>query len=267
MVARGGVTPVTLPVTCGPTLFLNEQTKSNQSINCIRHPAGDDMAERPSPDNSYRKGELRNTMSVSMSSEKQQAANRANAQLSTGPVTPEGKLTSSLNGTTHGLAAARISPRDLEGQARRAALIAAYTDHYRPANQVEADAVVDLAAARTRIEKIEDALADTPIMNIYDTGCFALLMRYLREARRVYERARKLLEEARMVPDRQDLAQAAAQTRIVAMEMRADEPLRSELASLRRELFTSWRQARRRRSCDPAQPSTPPSPAPSSTPM
>ena len=40
---------------------------------------------------------------VSMSSPKQLAANQANSQLSTGPKTPEGKATSSLNAVKTGL--------------------------------------------------------------------------------------------------------------------------------------------------------------------
>jgi hypothetical protein len=43
-----------------------------------------------------------------MSSEKQIAANRANAQKSTGPRTPEGKAVVSLNSLTHGIRCSRV---------------------------------------------------------------------------------------------------------------------------------------------------------------
>jgi hypothetical protein len=40
-----------------------------------------------------------------MTRQERRAINRANAKLSTGPASPEGKTTSSANATTHGLAA------------------------------------------------------------------------------------------------------------------------------------------------------------------
>ena len=56
-----------------------------------------------------------------MSSEARQTANAANARLSTGPSTEEGKARSSQNARTHGLTAARlvIAPEDGRPPKRR----------------------------------------------------------------------------------------------------------------------------------------------------
>src|SRR5690349_10676445 len=61
----------------------------------------------------YSEAERKTTMSVSAA---RQTANAANAQLSTGPRTPEGKAHSSANARKHGLIAADllIGPEDRE---------------------------------------------------------------------------------------------------------------------------------------------------------
>jgi hypothetical protein len=82
-------------------------------------------------------------------SERQLAANRANARKNTGPKTPEGKAVSRFNGLKHGLCAANVClPGDdtLEYERDRQD----YLDYYRPANRVEFDLVEDIFAARWR---------------------------------------------------------------------------------------------------------------------
>ena len=84
-----------------------------------------------------------------MATDKQIAANRANAQKSTGPKTPEGKLISSLNNTRHGMLAKSLLIRG-ESPERFRAMLATYYLHFKPLNAAE-NALVDiLAAARWR---------------------------------------------------------------------------------------------------------------------
>jgi hypothetical protein len=92
--------------------------------------------------------------------ERQLAANRANAQKCTGPKTPEGKACTRFNGLKHGLCAANVclpGEDDEEYERRRRA----YVDFYQPASLIEWDLVEDLVAARwrkNRIIKVEQNL-------------------------------------------------------------------------------------------------------------
>lgn len=73
-------------------------------------------------------------------SQKKVEANRRNAQLSTGPTSPEGKKTSSLNASKHGLLVKDvvITTRDnKEDQAEFDDLLAEMRDWYRPVGIVE----------------------------------------------------------------------------------------------------------------------------------
>jgi hypothetical protein len=102
-----------------------------------------------------------------MATKKQTAANRRNARKSTGPKTPEGRATSSMNALRHGLRARKVVLRD-ENQDDYEHLHAGFQDLYRPQNVAEQH-LVDLAAiaqwklARAdAFEKGCDAKADTP---------------------------------------------------------------------------------------------------------
>jgi hypothetical protein len=80
----------------------------------------------------------------------QLAANRANAQKSTGPTTPGGKRNSSQNALTHGFLARSIL---LPGESpdRFHALLASYTTQFLPASQDEHDLIETMAVCRWRI--------------------------------------------------------------------------------------------------------------------
>jgi regulator of protease activity HflC (stomatin/prohibitin superfamily) len=66
-----------------------------------------------------------------MSTPEKIAANHANAQLSTGPVTPEGKRTSSRNATKHGFTGLSLVVSEPEREAYEAH-VAAYLSSYNP---------------------------------------------------------------------------------------------------------------------------------------
>jgi hypothetical protein len=79
-----------------------------------------------------------------MISDKQLAANRLNAQRSTGPRSAEGKTATRFNALKHGMdAASTVIPG--EDPAELEALIASYHDQFQPANPAEAYFVDTLA--------------------------------------------------------------------------------------------------------------------------
>jgi hypothetical protein len=82
--------------------------------------------------------------------EQQLAANRANAQKSTGPRTPEGKRNSSRNAISRGsLASAVVLPDEAAGAFY--SLLRSYTRQFEPASQDEYDLVETMAVCRWRI--------------------------------------------------------------------------------------------------------------------
>jgi hypothetical protein len=78
-------------------------------------------------------------------SEKQLAANRANAQKSTGPKTQTGKARSAMNSIKHGLATATVTIVRLEDPKEVGRLIADAVAVYRPVNSQELRAVERIA--------------------------------------------------------------------------------------------------------------------------
>jgi hypothetical protein len=75
--------------------------------------------------------------------------NRENAQHSTGPKTPEGKLRSSLNALRHGLTGQVVVMRDEDMQAYERHVLS-FTDEYNPQGATEANLVQALADAAWR---------------------------------------------------------------------------------------------------------------------
>ncbi len=87
------------------------------------------------------------------------AANRANAQHSTGPRTAAGKQRSSLNALRHGLTAATpILPS--EDPAAYQAHRRAFLDEYQPATPTETQLVIELADTSWRLNRIPRLEAD-----------------------------------------------------------------------------------------------------------
>ena len=83
----------------------------------------------------------------------QLAANRANAQLSTGPKTPEGKATASLNAVKTALTGRTVLlPSDDAAEYERH--IRAYQDELKPVSQRESDLVQSIADTAWRLRRI-----------------------------------------------------------------------------------------------------------------
>jgi hypothetical protein len=71
-----------------------------------------------------------------MTSERQAAANRRNAQLSTGPRTPEGREISSRNSQQHGVLSQRVTT-DVEGNEIYERMLSSFMDEYGPRSETE----------------------------------------------------------------------------------------------------------------------------------
>jgi hypothetical protein len=90
-------------------------------------------------------------------SERKAAANRANAQRSTGPRTPKGKAASSLNALRHGILARAAFNLTIEGEERRAefdALVAGLAQEFQPRTMSEHMTVQQLAGCYWRLAKV-----------------------------------------------------------------------------------------------------------------
>ena len=83
--------------------------------------------------------------------DKQLAANRANAAKSTGPRTPEGKARAALNSRKHGLSASTFTAVRLEDREELENLIADAVEYYRPLNSQEQFAVERIALCQLSI--------------------------------------------------------------------------------------------------------------------
>lgn len=105
-----------------------------------------------------------------MPTEKQLAANRLNAQKSTGPKTPEGKARVADNALTHGLTAARpvLDSEDLADYDR---FRAGMTARLAPAGHIEtllADRAINLAWRLQRVQNYETFILDNLIKSAAD---------------------------------------------------------------------------------------------------
>jgi hypothetical protein len=88
-----------------------------------------------------------------VATEKQFAANRQNAQKSTGPKTPEGRAAIRLNGVKHGLTAETIVLKG-ESQADFTNLMDSYGAEHAPTTPTEEALVVQLGLAAWRLRRL-----------------------------------------------------------------------------------------------------------------
>src|ERR1700730_10844079 len=106
-------------------------------------------------------------------SEKQFAANRANASHSTGPRTPEGKARSAQNSRKHGFTASHFAVVRLEELEEVAHLRADLIAIYQPVNSQELFAIERIALAQQatlRIARLESGLLTSCLNEALDTS-------------------------------------------------------------------------------------------------
>src|SRR5260370_16030707 len=104
-----------------------------------------------------------------MSTEKQIAANRINAQKSTGPSTPEGRAAVRLNGVKHGLTAQTLVLKG-ESESDFTALLDSYEAEHEPATPTEEALVLQLAIATWRLRRLYHAEAGYYTYKLKDTA-------------------------------------------------------------------------------------------------
>jgi hypothetical protein len=88
-----------------------------------------------------------------VATDKQTAANRLNAQKSTGPKTPEGRAAVRLNGVKHGLTAETIVLKG-ESQADFTNMLDSFEAEHHPTTPTEEALVVQLALANWRLRRL-----------------------------------------------------------------------------------------------------------------
>ena len=105
------------------------------------------------PDRNQTKSLRPECHNIGMRSESQIQASRAKGAKSCDPVTPEGKHTSSLNATTHGMLSSTI-PLNCESEDRFRELFAALFDEFQPESHFEVSLIENMAVARWRHQRI-----------------------------------------------------------------------------------------------------------------
>ena len=164
-----------------------------------------------------------------MSTPNQIAANQRNAQLSTGPVTPQGKETASQNSTKHGLNSTRVMANEVPSFEK---FVNAYQGKYGPATEMERGHVRRLAELQVRIDRgiaAETAVFDQNIKRLTEADPnltfeeavgrifmdkesatqMRLVLRYQSQAMRLYKQTQKELEDmikARLIAAEAQLA-------------------------------------------------------------
>lgn len=136
-----------------------------------------------------------------MATQAQFLANAANAQLSTGPRTPEGKARSARNAATHGLASAvlAIDPAD---QPAFLALEAALVAECKPAGALEMDAVRQIRDAVWRLRRVRQTILSyarfhdaDPLVHTDTEAAMRQLSRYRASAEMLLYRAVNTLRD------------------------------------------------------------------------
>lgn len=135
-------------------------------------------------------------------------ANRANAQLSTGPQTPEGRQASKYNATRHGLSGKQIVVAGEDPKAFEH-LFDELVASYKPANAAESTLVEEIAQNFWRLQRARRIEAET--FNIAGGGAdpviafgaaldrFDTIRRYMTAIERAYHRAIAQLEKTQSI--------------------------------------------------------------------
>jgi len=143
-----------------------------------------------------------------MSTSAQIAANRENAQHSTGPRTDDGKAASSKNATTHGLCS-RDFVVEPERQAEFDSLVAGNRAELQPEGDFEEDLFIRIMQAAWRIRRCNAAEADLFRQRghdpLHDPECADQLRLYELYSRRASAEFSKLVKELRTVQTERQL--------------------------------------------------------------
>ncbi len=131
------------------------------------------------------------------------AANRANAQLSTGPTSVEGKAISSQNNFRHGLTGA-FKVLATENQEDFDQLLAALRDEHQPSTPTE-DILVSKMAEHYWLSRRAQSLQD---LNIEESKAFALYLRYQTTNDRAFMKCLSELSKLRSQKQQQELETA-----------------------------------------------------------
>ena len=136
-----------------------------------------------------------------MSTAAQISANQLNAQLSTGPRTPEGKSQVAQNATKHGLTASYPVIRTPEEQTQFNSLEAAYQNELHPYTPTELTLFKQLVLASWNIDRchrLESELSTTtavdPLLDEASSKTLARIESYRVRAERLFHRNLKLLK-------------------------------------------------------------------------
>ena len=127
-------------------------------------------------------------------SEARAAINRANAQHSTGPQTPEGKAASCLNNTKFGLTGTNFTVLEWEDRAAFDQLLNGFRDEHKPSTPTEQILVQDMAQHHWLSQR--SLLLQNMCFNIEDPACqspahekqLALYMRYQTTHQRAFHK-------------------------------------------------------------------------------
>jgi hypothetical protein len=178
-----------------------------------------------------------------MASSAQLTANRANAQLSTGPRSDAGKAAASRNASSHGLASSTVVLAR-EDAADFDRMLETYVREFAPSSEHQHFLVRQMVEARWRLERIrrvETALLDQMLTGAFRVDTFgriaqtmqqrgdaqAKLERYATAAERAYYRAHRELMTERKLQAREQAArvEAALEAYIMAPPPRGEEPV------------------------------------------
>jgi hypothetical protein len=193
-----------------------------------------------------------------MTSQSRIDANRANAQLSTGPRTPEGKAISSRNAVRHGLDSARLLVRPDEREEFESFLsdLRAEIKPQGPLEETSFSLLLHAAWNLRRVHLMEAALSSCPTDPFQTPTCYATLHRlqaYHTRYERAYAAALRQLEKL--------------QTNRVLREREItgvnESPETIPACASMRTLNQRTHRKPVTRPADPPQPAAPPVPAPS----
>ncbi len=182
-------------------------------------------------------------------------ANQANAQLSTGPVTAEGKAISSRNHTTHGLTSEVTGKafRVLRGedQAEFDRSLAAYQAEWKPITETERDLVQRLAThawLRDRALRIQDSRLSLGLNSPQDCKQFEVYGRYYNSHLRAYNKAFADLMRLRSFQMRQKKDEAMLERRGQDAQIRFESQKRkAEEHAVKMETIRLKQEAQRQR--------------------